>query len=73
MAVTGVKSCCFMCGCPEADGIRILGQIMCVDCEQFLVHLAVDDPRYDLAVACLRRRLIQRLRLAESEVFEFQS
>lgn len=33
------------------DGLRLMGQFICTDCESELIHLSADDPRYAKFIA----------------------
>lgn len=45
---------CVVCECQTSDGIHILSQFICADCEREMVLTEVDDELYAFFVARLR-------------------
>lgn len=45
---------CVVCECQTAEGIRILSQFICADCEREMVGTEVDDELYEFFVVRLR-------------------
>lgn len=45
---------CLVCEKPVKEGLRILASLLCSECEQELLKLAVSDPKYSLYVDKLK-------------------
>lgn len=55
MVAEQVEVPCLFCGVPgEVGDLVIAGVVICAACEEQLINLSVDDPRYDVTVARLR-------------------
>ncbi|NLN06162.1 MAG: sigma factor G inhibitor Gin [Firmicutes bacterium] len=48
---------CFVCSRPATGGLRIFTSFLCWSCEQELLLLSVDDPRYLFFVEKIRQAL----------------
>lgn len=52
---------CIVCGREKSQGIYIVGQFLCRDCEQDIVHTDVEEERYQHYIACMKRIWLQAL------------
>ncbi|MFD1673579.1 sigma factor G inhibitor Gin [Alicyclobacillus fodiniaquatilis] len=48
-------SACIICHAERAQGIRICGQFICLDCERDIVHSDVNDAYYQHYVKEMKR------------------
>lgn len=49
------KQRCIVCSEEKADGIVVVDQFICLDCEQEMVHTDVKDAKYPFFIDQLKR------------------
>lgn len=57
---------CIICHKPKEEGIRIFGQMICLDCEREIVHADVGDEAYSRYVEEMKRIWLSALSLSHS-------
>lgn len=38
---------CFICNHEKTDGIDVLGEFLCNDCQKIIAHISPDDAKYE--------------------------
>lgn len=50
-----IMSTCIVCGQPKEQGIHIVNEFICLDCESEMVQTKVEDEKYPFFVHRLRQ------------------